>query len=258
MNDSRTGSPAGMVVLAQVGKCYYLSKHKVFLVRESLNRLLGKKADREEFWALREINLSIGAGESVAIVGRNGAGKSTLLGLVAGTIYPTRGTVSVAGRVGAMLELGAGFHPDLTGRENIYLNASLLGLRKPAIDALFGRIVEFSGLAEFIDVPLRTYSSGMQVRLGFSVAAHTDPEVLLMDEVFAVGDQEFQEKCLERIQEFKAQRKTMLFVGHDLETLHGICERAVWLEHGLVLADGPFEEVLSRYTAHSHGRASER
>jgi ABC-2 type transport system ATP-binding protein len=243
------------VVLAQVGKCYHLRKHKVFLLRELLNRLLAKRIVREEFWALRDVSLSIGTGESVAIVGRNGAGKSTLLGLVAGTIYPTLGSVSVTGRVGALLELGAGFHPDLTGRENIYLNASLLGLRKPEVDALFNRIVDFSGLAEFIDVPLRTYSSGMQVRLGFSVAAHTNPEVLLMDEVFAVGDQEFQEKCVDRIQEFKAQRKTMLFVGHRLETLRGICERAVWLEHGRVMADGPFEEILGRYVSQTHGVA---
>lgn len=240
---------APAIELSAVGKCYYLNKHKVFLVREAVNRLFGKKPDREEFWAMREINLSIGAGESVAIVGRNGAGKSTLLGLVAGTIYPTCGSVAVSGRVGALLELGAGFHPDLTGGENIYLNASLLGLQKPQIDARFDTIVEFSGLEEFIDVPLRNYSSGMQVRLGFSVAAHTDPEILLLDEVFAVGDQEFQKKCLARMEEFKAQRKTMIFVGHGLDTLRDICERAVWIEHGRLCADGPFDEVRQRYVA---------
>jgi ABC-type polysaccharide/polyol phosphate transport system ATPase subunit len=246
-------SPNTAIVLEQVGKCYYLHKHKVFLVKEIFRRLLGKRMDREEFWALKNVSLSIGEGESVAIVGRNGAGKSTLLGLLAGTIYPTLGSVSVSGRVGALLELGAGFHIDLTGRENIYLNASLLGLRKAEVDARFDRIVNFSGLADFIDIPLRTYSSGMQVRLGFSVAAHTDPKILLMDEVFAVGDQEFQEKCMERIQEFKAQRKTMLFVGHGLKALEGICERAVWLEHGQVVADGPFDEILSRYDSQRHG-----
>lgn len=244
-----TESPDKAIVLSQVGKCYYLHKHKVFLVKEILNRLLGKKKDREEFWALKDLTFSVRAGESVAIVGRNGAGKSTLLGLLAGTVYPTLGSVSVTGRVGALLELGAGFHPDLTGRENIYLNASLLGLQKPEVEARFDQIVDFSGLAEFIDVPLRTYSSGMQVRLGFSVAAHTDPKILLMDEVFAVGDQEFQLKCRGRIEEFKAQRKTMLFVGHGMETLRGICDRALWLEHGRVVADGPFDEVLSRYVS---------
>lgn len=237
------------IVLSHVGKCYYLNKHKVFLVKEVFNRLLGKRADREEFWALQDVSFSIGAGESVAIIGRNGAGKSTLLGLLAGTVYPTLGSVDVTGRIGALLELGAGFHPDLTGRENIFLNASLLGLHKPEVEARFDQIVEFSGLAEFIDVPLRTYSSGMQVRLGFSVAAHTNPNIMLMDEVFAVGDQEFQLKCRGRIEEFKAQRKTMLFVGHLLETLQGICDRALWLEHGRLLADGPFDEVLSRYVS---------
>jgi ABC-type polysaccharide/polyol phosphate transport system ATPase subunit len=236
------------VVLAQVGKCYFLHKHKVFLARELVNRLLRKPAERDEFWAMRDVSLSIGVGESVAVVGSNGAGKSTLLGLVAGTIYPTVGTVSVRGRVGALLELGAGFHLDLTGRENIYLNASLLGMGKADVDARFDRIVEFSGLADFIDVPLRNYSSGMQVRLGFSVAAHTDPDILLMDEVFAVGDQEFRNKCVERIAQFKAQGKTLLFVGHGLETLREICERAIWLEHGRVIADGTPVEVIHRYT----------
>jgi len=249
MNDERNPPPAPVIELTDVGKCYYLHKHKVFLVTEAVNRLLMRRTHREEFWALREINLSIGAGESVAIVGGNGAGKSTLLGLLAGTVYPTRGSISVSGRVGALLELGAGFHPDLTGRENIYLNASLLGLQKPQVDARFDRIVAFSGLEEFIDVPLRTYSSGMQVRLGFSVAAHTDPEIMLLDEVFAVGDQEFQHKCLDKMEEFRAQRKTMLFVGHNLETLRGICVRAVWIEHGRVRADGPFDEVHGKYAA---------
>jgi ABC-2 type transport system ATP-binding protein len=237
------------VVLARVGKCYSLHKHKAFLARELLNRILRRKVPRDEFWALRELDISIDVGESVAVIGRNGAGKSTLLGLVAGTIYPTVGTVSVRGRVGALLELGSGFHLDLTGRENIYLNASLLGLHKPQVDACFDRIVEFSGLAEFIDVPLRNYSSGMQVRLGFSVAAHTDPEILLMDEVFAVGDREFQRKCVGRITEFKARRKTMVFVGHGHDTLRGICDRAIWIEHGRVRADGPLEGVLDSYIA---------
>ena len=150
----------------------------------------------------------------------------------------------VSGRVSALLELGAGFHPDLTGRENIYLNASLLGLQKPEVDARFGQIVAFSGLAEFIDVPLRTYSSGMQVRLGFSVAAHTDAEILLMDEVFAVGDQDFQRKCLDFIARFKSQGKTIVAVGHGIQGLQKICDRAVWLERGRVMADGPFANVI--------------
>lgn len=235
------------VVLTNVGKCYFLHKHKVFLAKEVLNRVMGKKPERDEFWAMRDVSLSIGAGESVGIVGGNGAGKSTLLGLVAGTVQPTVGTVCVRGRVGALLELGAGFHPDLTGRENIYLNASLLGMHKQEVDDRFDRIVAFSGLAEFIDVPLRNYSSGMQVRLGFSVAAHTDPDILLMDEVFAVGDQEFRRKCVDRIADFRAQGKTLLFVGHGLDTLREVCRRAIWIEHGRVIADGDPVQVIHRY-----------
>lgn len=244
--------PNASIVLNQVGKCYFLRKHKAFLVKDLVDRLLGRSIDRDEFWALRDVSLTINAGESVAIVGKNGAGKSTLLGLVAGTIYPTVGSLQVTGRVGALLELGSGFHPDLTGRENIYLNASLLGLTKAEVDSLFDQIVEFSDLAEFIDVPLRNYSSGMHVRLGFSVAAHTNPEIMLMDEVFAVGDQEYQQKCFRRIAEFKAQGKTMIFVTHGLHILRGVCERAIWLEHGKLLADGPLEEVLQKYLTHIH------
>lgn len=239
--------PQLSIIFDKVGKCYFLRKHKVFLVKDLLSRLVGRTIDREEFWALSDVSFTIKKGESVAIVGKNGAGKSTLLGVIAGTIYPTVGARKVTGRVGALLELGSGFHPDLTGRENVYLNASLLGLRKFEVDALFEQIVEFSGLGEFMDVSLRNYSSGMQVRLGFSVAAHTNPEIMLMDEVFAVGDQEFQEKCLKRMAEFKDQGKTMIFVTHGLQSLRGVCERAIWLQHGKLQADGPLEEVLQKY-----------
>jgi ABC-2 type transport system ATP-binding protein len=250
---SVTGTPPpAAIVLDQVGKCYRLRKHKTFLMHELLARVRGIPIAHDEFWALRDVSFSIAAGESLAFVGKNGAGKSTLLGLIAGTVYPTLGTVRVSGRIGALLELGSGFHPDLTGRENIYMNASLLGLRKNEVDARFDRIVEFSELQEFIDVPLRNYSSGMAMRLGFSVAIHTDPDIMLMDEVFAVGDQEFQQKCLARVAEFKAQGKTMIFVSHGLEVLRGVCERAIWLEHGKVLADGPLEDVLAQYSSHAH------
>ena len=250
---SVTGNaPPAAIVLDQVGKCYRLRKHKTFLMHELLARVRGIPIAHDEFWALRDVSFSIAAGESLAFVGKNGAGKSTLLGLIAGTVYPTLGTVRVSGRIGALLELGSGFHPDLTGRENIYMNASLLGLRKNEVDARFDRIVEFSELQEFIDVPLRNYSSGMAMRLGFSVAIHTDPDIMLMDEVFAVGDQEFQQKCLARVAEFKAQGKTMIFVSHGLEVLRGVCERAIWLEHGKVLADGPLEDVLAQYSSHAH------
>jgi ABC-2 type transport system ATP-binding protein len=246
------------IILEHVGKRYDLFKHKAFLMREVFSRFLRKADAPESFWALQDVNLSIDHGESVAIVGSNGAGKSTLLGLVAGTIRATLGTVGVAGRASALLELGAGFHPDLTGRENIYLNASLLGLRRPEIDARFEQIVAFSGLAEFIDVPLRTYSSGMKLRLGFSVASHTDAEILLMDEVFAVGDQDFQRKCLALIAGFKSERRTMLFVGHGIDNLRTICDRAVWLEHGRVMADGPLADVFNLRAAAAADREKEQ
>lgn len=241
-----------VIALKQAGKCYHLRKQKSFLMHEMVQRLLRRPIPVEEFWALRDVSLTIRAGESVAIVGRNGAGKSTLLRVIAGTVYPTTGDVRIRGRIGALLELGAGFHPDLTGRENVYLNASLLGLQRKEVVAVFDQIVEFSGLAEFIDMPLRNYSSGMQVRLGFSVAAHIQPDIVIMDEVFAVGDQEFQKKCLERISSFRAQSKTLLFVTHGLEVLRGICERAVWLDQGRLRADGSLEEVLKQYQASCH------
>jgi homopolymeric O-antigen transport system ATP-binding protein len=236
------------ITLEQVGKAYVLRKEKAFLANEVVHRLFRRSKPRsEQFWALKEVSFSINKGEALAIVGRNGAGKSTMLGLIAGTVYPTQGRVDVQGRIGALLELGAGFHPDLTGRENIVLNASLLGLQKDEVEAKLDQIIEFSELTDFIDVPLRNYSSGMQVRLGFSVAAHIDPDVVLMDEVFAVGDAEFQRKCMKRVMEFKAQSKTLLFVTHGAELLRGICDRAIWLDHGHVQADGPFGEVLQKY-----------
>lgn len=240
-------TPPAAIVLDRVGKCFRLHKHKIFIMQEIFARLRGTTIEHDEFWALRDVTLSIGVGESLAFVGKNGAGKSTLLGVIAGTIYPTLGTARVSGRIGALLELGSGFHPDLTGRENIYMNASLLGLRKNEVDARFDQIVEFSEIREFIDVPLRNYSSGMAMRLGFAVAIHTDPDIMIMDEVFAVGDQAFQQKCLARVAEFKAQGKTMIFVSHGLKALRGICDRAVWLEHGKVIADGPLEDILQQY-----------
>ena len=243
----------GSITLEQVGKVYVLRKQKPFLAKEVFDRLFRRGKPRwEHFWALKDVSFSIKKGEALAIVGRNGAGKSTMLGLIAGTVYPTQGRVDVQGRIGALLELGAGFHPDLTGRENIFLNASLLGLQKHEVEAKLDQIIEFSELTDFIDAPLRNYSSGMQVRLGFSVAAHIDPDIVLMDEVIAVGDAEFQRKCLKRLMEFKLQSKTLLFVTHGPESLKGICDRAIWIDHGQVQADGPFDEVLQKYATACH------
>lgn len=235
-----------VVKLRGVSKRYVLHKHKQFLVHDVVKRILGRRAG-EEFWALRDVSLDVRHGETVALVGGNGAGKSTTLSVVAGTVSPTTGSVEVEGRIGALLELGAGFHPDLTGRENIYLNASLLGLGREEVEDKFRKIVTFSELFDFIDVPLRNYSSGMQVRLGFSVAIHINPDVLLMDEVFAVGDAHFQQKCIHRVMQFREAGKTLLFVSHSAESVRRLCGRVVWLDHGHVRMDGPTNEVLPEY-----------
>lgn len=237
------------VRLRNAGKKYVLHKQKPYLLREVFKRVAGARSSHEEFWALREVTLDIRRGESVAFVGRNGAGKSTILSLIARAVTPTTGSVEVHGRLGALLELGAGFHPDLTGRENVYLNASLLGLTKSEIEAQFEEIAGFSELGEFMDAPLRSYSSGMHVRLGFSVAIHIHPEILLMDEALAVGDAAFQEKCLERIRRLKREGKTLLFVSHSAQLVQHLCERAVWLEHGRLRLDGPSTQVLAAYAA---------
>jgi ABC-type polysaccharide/polyol phosphate transport system ATPase subunit len=192
----------------------------------------------EPFWALRDVSFELGAGESLAIIGPNGAGKSTLLSIIVGVTSPTSGTVQRSGRVGALLELGSGFHPDLTGRENIQLNASLMGLSRRQVRERIDSIVEFSGLSHFIDEPVRTYSSGMMARLGFSVAVHLDPDILILDEVLAVGDQNFRKKCEDKIAEFARQRKTLLFVSHGLDTVLATCHRAIWLDRGRVRMDG--------------------
>jgi ABC-type polysaccharide/polyol phosphate transport system ATPase subunit len=200
-----------------------------------------------DVWALRDVSLAIEPGESVGLVGRNGSGKTTLLKLVSGIIKPTSGSVAVAGRVGSLLELGAGFHPDFSGRENVYLNGSILGLKRELIRQHMDEIVAFAGLEEFIDLPVRTYSSGMTMRLGFAVAAHLDADVLLLDEVFAVGDEAFQRKCFGKIYEFKQRGGTIVFVSHDAAAVERLCERAVLLRGGRMEFDGPTHEAIVRY-----------
>ncbi len=192
----------------------------------------------EPFQALRDVDLEIGAGQSVGLIGRNGSGKSTLLKILTGILRPTTGTVEVNGRVSSLLELGAGFNGELSGRDNIYLNASLLGLSRKETDGLFDSIVEFSELAEFIDNPVKHYSSGMYVRLGFAVAVHVDPDILLVDEVLAVGDEAFARKCLDKIAEFQREGRTILFVTHSLNLVDEICDRGVVLDRGRVVFDG--------------------
>jgi len=200
-----------------------------------------------DVWALRDVSFAAEPGSAVGLVGRNGSGKTTLLRLLSGIVKPTSGRVAVGGRVGALLELGAGFHPDLTGRENVYLNGSIHGLRRDDIHERFDEIVAFAGLEDFIDLPVRTYSSGMYMRLGFAIASHIEADVLLLDEVFAVGDEAFQRKCFGKIFEFKQRGGTIVFVSHDASAVERLCDRAVLLSGGTVAFDGPTHEAVVAY-----------
>jgi ABC-type polysaccharide/polyol phosphate transport system ATPase subunit len=197
--------------------------------------------------ALRHVSFVVDRGEAFGIIGRNGSGKSTLLKLISGILKPTAGKVSVNGRVAALIELGAGFHPEITGRENIYINGIMLGLSRREVDQRFDKIVEFSGISEFLDQPVKTYSSGMYVRLGFAVAVHVDPDVLLIDEVLAVGDEEFSARCIAKIQEMKYRGVTLLFVTHQLDQVRNLCDRALWLDHGRTEAIGDPMRVVDAY-----------
>ncbi|MGE3173913.1 MAG: ABC transporter ATP-binding protein [Planctomycetota bacterium] len=230
-----------------VGKRFRVEHQRPFLARELLRSILQRPSASNEHWALRHLTFEVGRGEAVAMIGANGSGKSTTLALVAQTSRPTEGTVEVHGRIGPLLELGAGFHPDLTGYENVYLNASLLGLRRKEVDALLPSIVEYSGIGDFIDAPIQTYSTGMKARLGFAVIAHIDPDILLLDEVLAVGDGRFAQKCEATIRGFRERGKTMLFVSHSAEQVMALCERAIWLHQGLCVMQGPAAEVCPRY-----------
>lgn len=225
-----------------------LSKHFVIRKEKSLKERVvnfgRSKMHKQEFWALKNVDLEINAGSTVGLIGPNGSGKSTLLKMIGGILQPDTGSVKIRGRIAALLELGAGFHPDLTGRENVYLNASILGLSRAQIDNYFDAIVEFSGIEPFIDTQVKFYSSGMYVRLAFAVAVHVDPDILLVDEVLAVGDEPFQRKCLERIRQFQSEGRTIVLVTHGLDQVAEFCDRAVVLEHGSVLVDGTPREAL--------------
>ena len=202
---------------------------------------------REKREVLKDINLEIKKGETVALIGVNGSGKSTLLKLMTQIIFPNKGKIETHGKLTSLLELGAGFHPDFSGRENIYFNSSIFGLTKKEIDARLDQIIEFSELKDFIDNPVRTYSSGMYMRLAFSVAINVDADILLIDEILSVGDQHFQEKCFNKMRELKKEGKTMVFVTHSMESVKNLCDRAVWLYDGRVRMDGNTDEVVKEY-----------
>jgi lipopolysaccharide transport system ATP-binding protein len=211
------------------------------------------KHTRKRFTALEDISFEVYKGECFGVIGRNGAGKSTLLGLIAGVLKPDRGKIEVKGRVSPLLELGAGFHPDLTGRENIILNGILLGMTKKEVLNKMEEIIEFSELGEFIDQPLRTYSSGMMARLGFSVVAHLDPEILLVDEVLAVGDINFQNKCIKKIESFREKGVTIVFVSHAIEQVEEMCDRVLWTDQHRIKAIGKAKEICKLYKEFMNG-----
>jgi len=235
----------GSIVAENVSRRFRVYPQRHVTLKEAIVRR--RHLRPVEVWAVRDVSFRIEPGESVGFMGRNGSGKTTLLRLLAGVFRPTNGTLAVAGQVGSLLELGAGFHQDFTGRDNIYLSASIYGLRKQEVDRRFDSIVEFSELDRFIDLPIRTYSAGMHMRLGFSIAVNVDAEILLLDEVFAVGDEAFQRKCIDRILAFKEQGKTIAFVSHSASALERMCDRAMLLRQGRVEYDGETGEAIRRY-----------
>ena len=231
-----------------VGMKFNLSKEKVDNLKEYFIKFVKKELTYQEFWALKDVNFEVQAGDRVGIVGPNGAGKSTLLKVISGVLKPTEGSVTTNGKIVPLLELGAGFDKQYTGAENIYLYGALLGYSKSFIDEKYDEIVEFSELGEFIDVPVKNYSSGMRARLGFSIATVVKPDILILDEVLSVGDAQFRKKSEARIQSMFAQGVTVLFVSHSLEQVKRICNKAIMLEHGTVIAQGDVEDVATIYS----------
>jgi ABC-type polysaccharide/polyol phosphate transport system ATPase subunit len=211
-----------------------------------------RRAHYEEFWALRDVSLDVPRGATFGLIGENGSGKTTLLKCMAKILRPDKGTIATEGKISALLELGAGFHPELSGKENVFLNGSILGLSKRQLTDRFDEIVEFAGLEHFIDTPVKNYSSGMYVRLGFSVAINVDPDILLIDEVLSVGDAEFQRKCLEKFEELRTRGKTVVIVSHALDSVRNLCDSAAWLDHGVLRRVGPANKVIDEYLTESH------
>lgn len=240
------------IEFSHISKYFRLERDKPRAFQDLFISLAQRRRNRkaQEFWALQDVSFNVERGEMVGLVGSNGSGKSTTLKLVSRIISPTSGTIKVNGRVTALLELGAGFHPDLSGRDNIYLNGTVMGLSRKEIEKKVDAIIDFAELQEFIDVPVRNYSSGMYARLGFAISVHLDPEVLLIDEVLSVGDQSFQQKCNERMLKLRRRGVTILFVSHDLDAVWRLCSRAVWLDHGRVRMDDAAPKVTDAYYKH--------
>lgn len=233
------------ISVKNVTKEFIVYEDKAYFLKERLANL--KRNRKTKHVVLNDISLDIKKGESVALIGVNGSGKSTLLKLLNKIIYPEKGEITINGKVSSMIELGAGFNTDFTGRENIYFNASMYGLGRKDVDPIIDEIIEFSELGDFIDTPVRTYSSGMYMRLAFSIAVNVQAEILLIDEILAVGDAHFQDKCLNKMKELKQQGKTMVFVSHSIGQVKSFCDRAVWIRSGNIEMDGPTDDVIEKY-----------
>jgi ABC-2 type transport system ATP-binding protein len=243
-----SGLRPDVVVLDEVSKRFTVRKDSSLKERVVTLGRAGRR-HRQDFWALSDVSLQFPAGSTIGLIGHNGSGKSTLLKVIGGIIQPTSGTVGQRGRIAALIELGAGFHPDLTGRENVYLNAAVLGLTREETDASFAAILEFAGIGDFIDTQVKFYSSGMFVRLAFAIAVHTDPDILLVDEVLAVGDEQFQRKCIDKIKEFQQQGRTIIIVSHALDQIDELCDRVVLMDRGRVAFDGDAATAIKRFRA---------
>lgn len=249
-----------VVCFQNVSKRFRFTSNKPQTVLESIVATFSRRASGRErdLWAVRDVSFDVDAGQSLGIIGRNGSGKSTILKLITRILRPTAGRVVVRGRVSALLELGAGFHPDLTGRENIFLNAAVLGLSKQETERCYDSILAFSELEEFINMPVKHYSSGMYMRLGFSIAIHVAPDILIVDEILAVGDQAFQTKCVDHIYEMKRQGTTIIMVSHDLAKIQKLCTDLLWIENGEIRSAGPTQDVVDQYQDYMSGRESKQ
>ena len=245
----------GEIRIRDAGVCYRLYREKVSTLKEAVVNRFRHLRSAEMFWAVRHVSLDIEPGEAIALVGHNGSGKSTLLKTIAGVLTPDEGEVLVQGRISPMIELGAGFDPELSGRDNIFLNGALLGFSRRQMEGKFDRIVAFSELGDFIDMPIKNYSSGMYARLGFAIAQDVEPDILIVDEVLAVGDERFQEKCKARIRDFRAAGITFCFVSHNYEAARELCPRAAVLHHGRLAFDGPIVQAWERYRELERGPA---
>lgn len=244
------------IVIDRVSKRFRVQRERPDSLKERFTSR--RRSHYDEFWALKDVSVTVPLGSFHGLIGHNGSGKSSLLRIMAGIHRPTTGTVTTHGRISALLELGAGFHPDLTGRENIYLNAAILGLSRKETDRMYDRIVEFSGLGDFIDTPVKHFSSGMYVRLGFSVAVHVDPQILLVDEVIAVGDEEFQRRCFEYLHKLRRKGATIVLVTHGLGFVQTMCDEATWLDHGEIKAQDDAKKVVKKYVSQVNNEEADR